>query len=83
MLYPRCMEVDTSSTYALYSFLGPSVLAGLGLMIALIPINAFIGSKTKTYQIEQMKNKDDRLKLMNEILSGIKVGAPDCTEVHI
>lgn len=42
-------------------------------MIILIPVNGFIANKVKELQIKQMKNKDDRVKLMNEILSGIKV----------
>lgn len=53
--------------------IGPSVLAGLAVMIILIPVNGVIASKIKTLQMKQMKNKDDRVKLMNEILSGIKV----------
>jgi len=42
-------------------------------MIILIPVNAVIANKTKTLQIKQMKNKDERVKVMNEVLSGIKV----------
>ncbi|XP_060530036.1 multidrug resistance-associated protein 1-like isoform X5 [Cylas formicarius] len=61
------------SMYFLWQELGPSVLAGLAVMIILIPVNGFIANKSKTLQIKQMKNKDERVKLMNEILSGIKV----------
>lgn len=57
----------------LWPILGPSVLAGLAVMIILIPVNGFIANKVKTLQIKQMKNKDERVKLMNEVLSGIKV----------
>ncbi|KAK2533376.1 Abcc1 [Columba guinea] len=53
--------------------LGPSVLAGVAVMILLVPINAVMAMKTKTYQVAQMKSKDNRIKLMNEILNGIKV----------
>lgn len=60
--------------YFLWDILGPSVLAGLAVMIILIPVNSVIANKVKTLQIRQMKNKDERVKLMNEILSGIKVG---------
>lgn len=42
-------------------------------MITMIPLSAIIASKIKTLQIQQMKHKDERVKLMNEILSGIKV----------
>ena len=61
------------SLYFLWETLGPSVLAGVGIMILLIPINIFIANRVKGFQIRQMKNKDERVKLMNEILSGIKV----------
>ncbi|NXF93849.1 MRP1 protein, partial [Eubucco bourcierii] len=59
--------------YLLWQNLGPSVLAGVAVMILLVPINAVIAMKTKTYQVAQMKSKDNRIKLMNEILNGIKV----------
>ncbi|XP_053936985.1 multidrug resistance-associated protein 1 isoform X3 [Cuculus canorus] len=57
----------------LWQNLGPSVLAGVAVMILLVPINAVMAMKTKTYQVAQMKCKDNRIKLMNEILNGIKV----------
>lgn len=59
--------------YFLWDVLGPSVLAGLAVMIILIPVNGYIANRVKVLQIRQMKNKDERVKLMNEILSGIKV----------
>uniref|UniRef100_A0A8C3D0Y7 Multidrug resistance-associated protein 1 n=1 Tax=Cairina moschata TaxID=8855 RepID=A0A8C3D0Y7_CAIMO len=51
--------------YLLWRNLGPSVLAGVAVMILLVPINAVMKA--------QMKSKDNRIKLMNEILNGIKV----------
>lgn len=42
-------------------------------MIIIIPINTVIANKVKQLQIKQMKYKDERIKLMNEVLSGIKV----------
>ncbi|XP_062269788.1 ATP-binding cassette sub-family C member 3 isoform X2 [Platichthys flesus] len=59
--------------YFLWQNLGPSVLAGVAVMIMLIPLNAVIAMKTRAYQVEQMQYKDSRIKLMNEILNGIKV----------
>ncbi|XP_034128604.1 multidrug resistance-associated protein 1 isoform X16 [Drosophila guanche] len=59
--------------YFLWQQLGPSVLAGLAVLVILIPVNGVIASRIKTYQVRQMKYKDDRVKLMNEVLSGIKV----------
>ncbi|XP_054913513.1 ATP-binding cassette sub-family C member 3 isoform X2 [Poeciliopsis prolifica] len=59
--------------YFLWQNLGPSVLAGVAVMVMLIPFNAVIAMKTRAYQVEQMQHKDARIKLMNEILNGIKV----------
>ncbi|XP_067393213.1 ATP-binding cassette sub-family C member 2 isoform X2 [Emydura macquarii macquarii] len=53
--------------------LGPSVLAGIGVMVLLIPLNAVLATKARTIQMKNMKNKDERMKIMNEILSGIKI----------
>ena len=54
-------------------YTGPSVFAGLGVMILLIPINGVLANTTKKLQLKQMKYKDKRVKMMNEILSGMKV----------
>lgn len=35
----------------LWNILGPSVLAGMAIMILLIPMNIFIGNKIKGYQV--------------------------------
>ncbi|XP_017924703.1 canalicular multispecific organic anion transporter 1 [Manacus vitellinus] len=57
----------------LWAELGASVLAGLAVMVLLIPINAFLVAKAKTIQVRNMKNKDERMKIMTEILNGIKI----------
>ncbi|XP_042861563.1 multidrug resistance-associated protein 1-like isoform X1 [Penaeus japonicus] len=72
MLWSAPLQIALA-LYFLWGLLGPSVLAGLAVMIVLIPVNGFIANKTKQFQISQMKNKDHRVKLMNEILNGIKV----------
>uniref|UniRef100_A0AAX7SZW9 Multidrug resistance-associated protein 1 n=1 Tax=Astatotilapia calliptera TaxID=8154 RepID=A0AAX7SZW9_ASTCA len=59
--------------YFLWQNLGPSVLAGVAVMVLMVPVNAVIAMKTKAYQVAQMKSKDNRIKLMNEMLNGIKV----------
>lgn len=61
------------AVYFLWAILGPSVLAGLAVMVVLIPVNGYIANRVKTLHMKQMKNKDERVKLMNEILCGIKV----------
>ncbi|XP_030238826.1 multidrug resistance-associated protein 1 isoform X11 [Drosophila navojoa] len=72
MLWSAPLQIALA-LYFLWQQLGPSVLAGLAVMIIMIPLNGFIASRIKTYQIRQMKYKDERVKLMNEVLSGIKV----------
>uniref|UniRef100_A0AAY4E645 ABC-type glutathione-S-conjugate transporter n=1 Tax=Denticeps clupeoides TaxID=299321 RepID=A0AAY4E645_9TELE len=57
----------------LWNELGPSVLAGLGVMVLMVPINGLLATKSRDFQMQNMKFKDKRLKIMNEILSGIKI----------
>uniref|UniRef100_A0A669PY13 ATP binding cassette subfamily C member 2 n=1 Tax=Phasianus colchicus TaxID=9054 RepID=A0A669PY13_PHACC len=57
----------------LWGELGPSVLAGLAVMLLLIPINGFLVNKSKGIQVRNMKNKDERMKIMGEVLNGIKI----------
>lgn len=59
--------------WLLWNQLGVSVLAGLGVMILLIPVNGFISIKQRKLQVNLMKIKDKRLKLMSEVLNGMKV----------
>uniref|UniRef100_A0A2K6C5E3 Multidrug resistance-associated protein 1 n=1 Tax=Macaca nemestrina TaxID=9545 RepID=A0A2K6C5E3_MACNE len=59
--------------YLLWRNLGPPILAGVAVMVLMVPVNAVMAMKTKTYQVAHMKSKDNRIKLMNEILNGIKV----------
>ncbi|XP_042196879.1 multidrug resistance-associated protein 1 isoform X2 [Callorhinchus milii] len=72
MMWSAPLQV-TLAMYFLWQNLGPSVLAGVAVMILLVPINSMIAMKTKDLQVTQMKEKDNRIKLMNEILNGIKV----------
>lgn len=72
MLWSAPLQIALA-LYFLYGQLGGSVFAGLAVMIILIPVNGMIANKVKTLQIRQMKSKDERVKLMNEVLNGIKV----------
>ena len=56
----------------LHRTLGASVFAGVALMLLMIPINGLIAARSKALQKVQMTNKDNRLKLMDEILAGMK-----------
>jgi endonuclease III len=53
--------------------LGAAVFSGVAVMVLTIPINTVVARLSRRYQLEQMKNKDKRTKLMNEIIGGVKV----------
>ncbi|XP_042722304.1 multidrug resistance-associated protein 1-like isoform X1 [Lagopus leucura] len=57
----------------LWKELGPSVLAGVAVLLLVIPLNALIAAKVKTLQKSQMKYSDQRVKLLSEMLHGIKI----------
>jgi len=57
----------------LYLSMGPSIFAGFAVMVVMIPLNAVLAAQVRKLQVKQMKEKDSRIKLVNEVLSGIKV----------
>ncbi|KAL1984730.1 hypothetical protein VTN96DRAFT_8763 [Rasamsonia emersonii] len=57
---------------SLYQLVGLSMLAGIGVMILMIPLNGLIARMMKKLQVTQMKNKDSRTRLMTEILNNMK-----------
>lgn len=61
------------AVYLLWQQLGIATLAGTAFMILLVPFNAWITSMWRKTQADLMKKKDNRSKLINEVLCGIKV----------
>ena len=61
------------SLYFLYYELGNSLFAGLAVLLVLLPVTTYLVKVMENSQTTQMERKDERIKLMNEILSGIKV----------
>jgi ABC-type bacteriocin/lantibiotic exporter with double-glycine peptidase domain len=59
--------------YFLWLQLNVATLAGIGMMILMMPLNGVITKKLKDCQTQLMKDKDSRTKLLNEVLNGIKV----------
>ncbi|XP_013391801.1 multidrug resistance-associated protein 1-like [Lingula anatina] len=59
--------------WLLYQQLEGAIFAGLAVMVLLIPINGVVATKLRKLQVANLKMKDSRIKLMNEVLSGIKV----------
>lgn len=58
--------------YSLHGLIGNSMWAGVAIMVIMIPLNAAIARKQKQLQKSQMKYKDKRSRLINEILNNIK-----------
>ncbi|CAH1791548.1 unnamed protein product [Owenia fusiformis] len=61
------------SLFLLYQQVGLAFLAGLGFALLLIPINRWLANKIGELSNEMMTQKDSRVKVMNEILYGIRV----------
>lgn len=60
---------------SLYRLLGWSAFVGVAIMTFSIPLNAYIARVLKKMQQTQMKNRDKRTKMMNELLNNIKRSA--------
>ncbi|XP_022645623.1 canalicular multispecific organic anion transporter 2-like isoform X2 [Varroa jacobsoni] len=72
MLWSIPLQIGIS-IWMLWQQLGIATLGGVFVMILLMPVNAVVTILLRKYQVSLMRNKDKRTKLMNEILSGIKV----------
>ncbi|XP_014823925.1 PREDICTED: canalicular multispecific organic anion transporter 1-like [Poecilia mexicana] len=72
LLWSCPLQIIVSIVF-LWLELGPSTLAGLLVMVLMVPINGFLATKARNFQIENMKFKDKRMKIMNEMLNGIKI----------
>ncbi|KAG1678446.1 Canalicular multispecific organic anion transporter 2 [Nymphon striatum] len=63
----------TIATYFLFIYLGIATLAGISVLAVLIPINTGISKIVHIIQKEFLAIKDQRLKMITEILVGMKV----------
>lgn len=61
------------STFLLYRLLGWSLVAGLAVFALLVPVQTMMGKFMSTFQDDQLKWMDERLRLMTEVLSNIKI----------
>ncbi|CAI2357559.1 unnamed protein product [Caenorhabditis sp. 36 PRJEB53466] len=57
----------------LWQTVGVAVWAGIIVMISIVPINLAVSIVTKKWQTKLMNYKDERIRLINEVLNGIKV----------
>ncbi|CAF0716997.1 unnamed protein product [Brachionus calyciflorus] len=59
--------------YMLWRYLGIGAFAGLATTVIFIPLNGFATNLNKKLSVKKLNNQDHRLKIINEILGGIKV----------
>ncbi|ORY80748.1 P-loop containing nucleoside triphosphate hydrolase protein, partial [Leucosporidium creatinivorum] len=62
----------TLAFISLYNLLGWTMLVGVAVMIASMPLTAMIARIQTRLQRQQMKNKDQRTSIMSEILNNIR-----------
>ncbi|RMZ95784.1 canalicular multispecific organic anion transporter 1 [Brachionus plicatilis] len=57
----------------LWIYIGPAVLAGVATMVILVLLNSIFMAKYTRAESEKLKFKDSKMKILNEVLNGIKV----------
>lgn len=61
------------SLFILYTRLGVAAFSTLAVVLLCVPLNAYATKKLYNCQSAQMKEKDTRIRIMNELLNGIKI----------
>ncbi|XP_046548060.1 multidrug resistance-associated protein 1-like [Haliotis rubra] len=59
--------------YQLFNILGPSAGFGLLVILLIMPINTYVAVRMQSLIEENSKQKDEKMKLLNEVLTGMKV----------
>ncbi|XP_076255885.1 ATP-binding cassette sub-family C member 4-like isoform X1 [Rhynchophorus ferrugineus] len=59
--------------YLLYTNVGWTGLPGVGILLCFIPFQMWMGKKTSLYRLRTAIKTDERIRVMNEIISGIQV----------
>ncbi|KAB0802273.1 hypothetical protein PPYR_04459 [Photinus pyralis] len=60
-------------TYFMYQEVGISAVLGMVFLLSFIPVQFFLGKKAATFRLRTALRTDERVRLMNEIISGIQV----------
>ncbi|KAG1687443.1 Canalicular multispecific organic anion transporter 1 [Nymphon striatum] len=59
--------------YFLWQILGSAVFAGVLIIVIMIPINGLIEKITHKVQVDVLALKDERIKIVTEIMNGIRI----------
>ncbi|XP_017787048.1 PREDICTED: probable multidrug resistance-associated protein lethal(2)03659 isoform X2 [Nicrophorus vespilloides] len=60
-------------TYLMYLQVGWSAIVGVAFLLLFIPIQIYLGKRTSVLRLRTALRTDERVRLMNEIISGIQV----------
>ncbi|XP_017022566.1 probable multidrug resistance-associated protein lethal(2)03659 [Drosophila kikkawai] len=60
-------------TYLMYLQIGISAVLGVAFMLLFIPLQMYLGKKTSELRLKTALRTDKRMRMMNEIISGIQV----------
>ncbi|KAH8281368.1 hypothetical protein KR054_000153, partial [Drosophila jambulina] len=60
-------------TYLMYLQIGISAIFGVAFMLLFIPLQLYLGKKTSEVRLKTALRTDKRLRMINEIISGIQV----------
>ncbi|XP_061393041.1 probable multidrug resistance-associated protein lethal(2)03659 [Musca vetustissima] len=60
-------------TYRMYSEIGISAVFGVAFMLMFIPLQVWLGKQTSALRLRTASRTDERVRMMNEIISGIQV----------
>jgi ATP-binding cassette subfamily C (CFTR/MRP) protein 4 len=60
-------------TYLMYLHVGYSAIIGVAFLLMFIPLQIFLGKKISVFRLKTALRTDERVRLMNEIISGIQV----------
>merc|ERR1711892_527232 len=72
MIWSGPLQISLS-LYFLYQELGPSLFAGIGVMLVLIPINSKVFQIIGAVMRDLMQFKDKRMKALSEMINSMKV----------
>ena len=59
--------------YSMYVSIGSAALIGFGLLLLLLPLNAFVSSRIGMHRRAMMKYSDQRTKILQQALNGIQL----------
>ncbi|XP_066155396.1 probable multidrug resistance-associated protein lethal(2)03659 [Euwallacea fornicatus] len=69
-------------TWLLYREIGYAALFGMAFLISFVPLQAFLAKRTSVLRLRTALRTDERVRLMNEVISGIQVIKMYCWENH-